>query len=89
MGAQMVSAANFGQLLATNPNLNYSTSNGALGQGSIFSLNSPIMLEAGEQFRFTINPDTPFTTVNSTAALPGTGATVYVILDGDLYRGVQ
>jgi hypothetical protein len=91
MGAQLVSVANFGQLTATNPNANYSTSNGTVSQRDIYTLNSPIMLEAGETFFFVINPDTGFTTANSTAslAMPGTGATVYVILDGDLYRGVQ
>ncbi len=67
----------------------FSTSNGNPDQRSVFSLSRPIMLEEGESFSVTFRAETAFNTQANTTNPAGVGATVYFILDGELYRGVQ
>lgn len=66
-----------------------STSNGVPDPRSVFTLNQPIVIEGGEGFSVTLNPETAFNFAAAATRPNGTGTTVYVILDGELYRGVQ
>lgn len=65
------------------------TSNGFPDQRSIFSLTQPFMLEQGEAFQATLRAENSFNLSAAATNPPGTGLTIYVILDGELYRGVQ
>jgi hypothetical protein len=67
----------------------FTTSNGHADQRSIFELSRPITIEQGESFQVVINPETGFSTQAATTRPAGTGTTVYVVLDGELERGVQ
>lgn len=67
----------------------YSTSNGFQDMRAVFALSCPFMIESGESFNVTLNPETPFNTQANTTNPPGVGTTIYVKLDGILYRGVQ
>ena len=67
----------------------YSTSNGIQDMRSVFALSCPFMIESGESFNVTLNPETPFNTQANGTNPPGVGTTIYVKLDGILYRGVQ
>jgi hypothetical protein len=66
-----------------------STSNGVPDPRSVFTLNQPIVIEGGEGFAVTLNPETAFNFAAAASRPVGNGTTVYVILDGELYRGVQ
>lgn len=87
-GALVTAAANVGTAPAGSAPL-FSTSNGNPDQRNIFSLSRPFMLEEGESFSVTFRAETAFNTTAAAANPPGVGATVYFILDGELYRGVQ
>lgn len=87
-GAQLSAAAQVGTGPAGSAPL-FASSNGSLDQRSIFSLTKPWMLEQGEAFSVTIRAETAFTTALSSVNPAGVGATLYFILDGELYRGVQ
>lgn len=67
----------------------FSTSNGLPDQRSVFSLNQPITIEQGEPFQVILNPDVAFNFAAAGANPAGVGATIYAILDGDLYRAVS
>lgn len=69
--------------------VSYSTGNGIADTRAAFTLNNPFAIETGESFNVTLNPETGFNTQANTTNPPGVGMTVYVVLDGDLYRGVQ
>jgi hypothetical protein len=66
-----------------------STSNGVPDQRNTFTLNQPIVIEGGEGFSVTINPETAWSFAANTTRPTGVGTTFYVYLDGELYRGVQ
>jgi hypothetical protein len=67
----------------------FSTSNGAQDYRGMYTLAHPIEIASGEGFSVTLNPETPFSTQAAGATPPGVGTTIYVFLDGYLYRGVQ
>lgn len=67
----------------------FSSSNGLPDPRAVFALSCPFMIESGESFNVTLNPETAFSTQATTTRPPGAGTTIYVILDGVLYRGVQ
>lgn len=87
-GAMVTAAAQVGTAPAGSAPV-FSTSNGVPDQRSIFALNQPITIEQGETIQVILNPDTAFNFAAAGANPAGVGATIYVILDGDLYRGVQ
>jgi len=65
-----------------------SASNGMPDPRAVFTCDNPILIEQGEGFNVTINPEVGWSTSN--AATPAaTGITAYVFLDGELERGVQ
>lgn len=66
-----------------------STSNGVPDPRAVFTLNQPIVIEGGEGFSCTLNPEVAFNFAAAASRPVGNGTTVYVILDGELYRGVQ
>lgn len=83
-------AAQFGTAASSTNDAFTSTSNGVADPRAVFTLNQPIVIEGGEGFSVTLNPETAFNFSANTGVSPvGTGTTVYVILDGELYRGVQ
>jgi hypothetical protein len=87
-GLVTYAAAELGTL-ATGDVQFVSTSNGVADPRTVFTLNQPIVIEGGEGFSVTVNPETAWS-FSATAARPnGVGTTFYVILDGELYRGVQ
>jgi len=65
------------------------SSNGVPDPRSTFTLNQPIVIEGGEGFSVTINPETAWSLAANTTRPVGVGITAYVVLDGELYRGVQ
>jgi hypothetical protein len=87
-GAIATSAAELGTVAAGDVQF-ISTSNGVPDPRSVFTLNQPIVIEGGEGFSVTLNPETAFNFAATAARPNGVGTTVYVILDGELYRGVQ
>ncbi|MCU1284478.1 MAG: hypothetical protein JWO13_828 [Acidobacteriales bacterium] len=87
-GAQMVSAAQVGTAPAGTA-VAFSTSNGSVDQRAAFTLSQPVVIEAGETFSVTLQAETGFSTQANTTNPPGVGTTVRVVLDGELYRGVQ
>jgi hypothetical protein len=87
-GAIATSAAELGTLIAGDVQF-ISTTNGAPDPRAVFTLNQPIVIEGGEGFSVTLNPETAFNFAAAAARPNGTGTTVYVFLDGELYRGVQ
>lgn len=87
-GAMLSAASQVGTAPAGSAPL-FATSNGAPDQRSIFSLSRPWMLEEGEAFSVTVRAETAFNTTAAAANPAGVGVTVYFILDGELYRGVQ
>lgn len=87
-GAIAYSAAELGTVAAGDAQF-VSTSNGVPDPRSVFTLNQPIVIEGGEGFSFTLNPETNFNFAAASARPNGVGTTVYVLLDGELYRGVQ
>jgi hypothetical protein len=87
-GAIAYSAAQLGTAAAADVSF-ASTSNGVPDPRSMFTLNQPIVIEGGEGFQVILNPETGFNFAAAAARPNGNGTTVYVILDGELYRGVQ
>jgi hypothetical protein len=87
-GAMVTAAAQVGTAPAGSAPL-FSTSNGVPDQRSVFTLNQPITIEQGETIQVLLNPDVAFNFAAAGANPSGVGTTLYVILDGDLYRGVQ
>jgi hypothetical protein len=87
-GAIVNAAANVGTVPAGSAPM-FSTSNGIQDPRAVFALSCPFMIESGESFNVTINPETPFNTQANTTNPAGVGATIVVVLDGVLYRGVQ
>lgn len=67
----------------------FTTSNGSVDQRSVFALTKPYMLEQGETFQWTVRAETAFALAAAAANPGGTGLTIYVVLDTQLYRGVQ
>lgn len=88
IGAIATAAAELGTI-ATGDAQFVSTSNGAPDQRNTFTLNQPIVIEGGEGFSVTINPETAWNFAANTTRPTGVGTTFYVVLDGELYRGVQ
>lgn len=87
-GAIVNAVANVGVLPAGSAPV-FSTSNGLVDPRAMFSLAHPITIESGEGFSVTLNPETGFSTQANTTNPAGVGTTIYVILDGYLYRAVQ
>jgi hypothetical protein len=87
-GALVTAAAQVGTAPTGSAPL-FSTSNGSPDQRNVFSLSKPFMLEEGESFSVTFRAETAFNTQANTTNPAGVGATVYFVLDGELYRGVQ
>lgn len=87
-GAMVTAASQVGTAPAGSAPF-FSTSNGVPDQRSVMALNQPIMIEQGETIQVILNPDTAFNFAAAGANPAGVGTTLYVILDGDLYRGVQ
>ncbi|MBZ5522255.1 MAG: hypothetical protein LAP21_08435 [Acidobacteriia bacterium] len=87
-GAMVTAAAQVGTAPAGSAPL-FATSNGLPDQRSVFSLNQPITIEQGEPFQVILNPDVAFNFAAAGANPAGVGATIYAILDGDLYRAVS
>jgi hypothetical protein len=87
-GAQMVSASQLGTAAGTLGTV-FSTSNGSVDQRAAFTLTQPVVIEAGETFAVTLVAETGFSTQANTTNPPGAGTTIRVVLDGELYRGVQ
>jgi hypothetical protein len=89
-GAVMNVSQNIGQALAAGGAVQaYATSNGVQDPRAVFSLDNPFMIEYGESFNVTLNPETPFNTQANSTVPPGVGTTITVYLDGTLYRSVQ
>jgi hypothetical protein len=87
-GGYFTAAAEIGTVAAGDAQA-VSTSNGVPDPRAVFALSCPYMIESGESFNVTLNPETAFNTQANTTRPPGQGTTIYVILDGILYRGVQ
>ena len=87
-GVVTYSAAELGTAAAGDVQF-VSTLNGVADPRSVFTLNQPIVIEGGEGFNVTLNPETAFNFAAAASRPNGVGTTVYVILDGELYRGVQ
>jgi hypothetical protein len=87
-GAMVTAAAQVGVAPAGSAPL-FSTSNGQPDQRNVFALNQPITIEQGETIQVILNPDVAFNFAAAGANPAGVGTTLFVILDGDLYRGVQ
>lgn len=87
-GAMVTAAAQVGTAPAGSAPL-FSTSNGVPDQRNVFALNQPITIEQGEPIQVLLNADVPFNFTAAGANPAGVGTTIYMILDGDLYRGVQ
>lgn len=87
-GAVLNSAAQVGTA-PVGAAVSYSTGNGIADTRSAFTLDYPIVIDSGEGFSVTLNPETGFSTQANSTNPPGVGTTIYVILDGILYRGVQ
>ena len=87
-GAVLTAAAQVGTAPA-GAAVAYTTSNGSTDPRGMFTLAHPITIESGEGFSVTLNPETAFNTQANTTNPPGVGTTVYVILDGYIYRAVQ
>jgi|SRR6266481_2732883 len=87
-GAMVTAAAQVGTAPAGTAPL-FSTSNGLPDQRNVLALNQPITIEQGETIQVILNPDTAFNFAAAGANPAGVGTTIYMILDGDLYRGVQ
>ncbi len=87
-GAVQYSAAQVGTAPAGSATP-FSTSNGIADPRAVFTLSQPIPLESGETFSVTFNPEAAFNMQANTTNPAGAGTTIYCILDGELYRGVQ
>ena len=87
-GAMVTAAAQVGTAPAGSAPL-FATSNGQPDQRNVFSLNQPIMIEQGEPIEVKLNADIAFNFAAAGANPAGVGTTIYVILDGDLYRAVS
>jgi hypothetical protein len=87
-GAQVTAAA-FNTTTAGTSAPVFATSNGSVDSRAGFTLDYPVVIDSGEGFSVTINPETAYTTQASTTNPAGVGYTLYVTLDGILYRGVQ
>lgn len=87
-GAMVSAAAQVGTAPAGSAPL-FATSNGVPDQRNVFALNQPLTIEQGEPIQVLLNADVPFNFAAAGANPAGVGTTIYVILDGDLYRGVQ
>jgi hypothetical protein len=87
-GAMVTAAAQLGTAPA-GAAPTFSTSNGQPDQRNVFALNQPITIEQGETIQVILNPDVAFNFAAAGANPPGVGTSLFVILDGDLYRGVQ
>ncbi len=73
----------------TGAQVAYSVTNGVPDPRAVFALSCPFVIESGESFNVTLNPETPFNLQANTTNPPGLGTTMYVKLDGVLYRGVS
>ncbi len=87
-GGIVTAAAQIATAIAGNTPV-IGTSNGIADPRSVFTLNQPIVIEGGEGFAVTLNPETAFNFAAAGVNPPGNGATIAVYLDGELYRGVQ
>lgn len=87
-GAQVVAASQVGTAPAGSAPV-FSTSLGSVDSRAAFTLSQPIVIEAGETFAATLNPEAAFNFAAAGANPAGVGATIRVVLDGELYRGVQ
>jgi hypothetical protein len=87
-GAMVTAAAQVGTAPAGSAPV-FSTSNGNPDQRNVFSLNQPIMIEQGEPIEVKLNADIAFNFAAAGANPAGVGTTIFVILDGDLYRAVN
>lgn len=87
-GAQITAAAQVGTAPAGSAPF-FATSNGSVDPRAVFTLSKPIVIESGETFSFVLNAETAFNTAAVGANPAGAGTTIYVILDGELYRQVQ
>ncbi len=67
----------------------FTTSQGVPDQRSVYALTQPYILEQGETFNWTVRAETAFALTANTANPAGTGLTIYIVLDTQLYRGVQ
>jgi hypothetical protein len=88
-GAILNSVAGIGSTLPATAAVGYSTGNGIADPRAVFALSCPFVINTGESFNVTLNPETPFNTQANTTNPPGLGTTIAVKLDGVLYRGVQ
>jgi hypothetical protein len=88
-GAVLNAIAGIGSSLPATAAVGFSTGNGITDPRAVFSLSCPFMIESGESFSVTLNPETPFNTQANTTNPVGVGTTIAVKLDGVLYRGVQ
>lgn len=92
-GAVMNCISNVGYVTAGTAGANtltaFATSNGIQDPRAIFAMDNPFMIEYGESFNVTLNPETPFNMTANTTNPPGVGTTIQVYLDGTLYRSVQ
>lgn len=88
-GAVLNAVAGIGSALPATSAVAFSTGNGVSDPRAVFALSCPFMIESGESFNVTLNPETAFNTQANTTNPPGVGTTIAVKLDGILYRGVQ
>jgi len=88
-GAVLNAIAGIGSSLPATSAVGFSTGNGITDMRAVFSLSCPFMIETGESFNVTLNPETPFNTQANSTNPPGVGTTIYVKLDGILYRAVS
>ena len=88
-GAILNAVAGIGSSLPATAAVGYSTGNGIADPRAVFALSCPFVINTGESFNVTLNPETPFNTQANTTNPPGLGTTISVKLDGVLYRGVQ
>lgn len=88
-GAIINAIAGIGSALPATTAVGYSTGNGIADPRAVFALSCPFVINTGESFNVTLNPETPFNTQANTTNPPGVGTTIAVKLDGVLYRGVQ
>lgn len=88
LGVQVTAVSNVGTVPAGSAPV-FTTSNGSLDPRAGFIYSGPgIPIGVNESFSLVLNPETPFSTQN--AGNPaGVGTTIYALLYGTLFRGVQ
>jgi hypothetical protein len=67
----------------------FSSSNGAPDPRASYNLTIPVPIGAQEGFNVTLNPETGFNFAAAGGGTLGVGATILVVLDGELTRGVS